>query len=296
MQTTVMEALRTLTSITSLHIDISRCRLEVPFHWFTGLQEISTSGTGGEYHNGTFENLARMVAQSPQLNSIKMKSTLRFRVPLDKSQSLHQLFQYYPKDAPPLRLRTLLLDTCLLRLDNITIPHLKHLTSLTIKNIKDTSESRPVWSIPESEEVEAEQKRWGSNLQEIWSVILKANIFLEEITVDVVPPALVTYLSSYSGLKTLKLATDGREHSDYLANQFYSKSLANHVQSLRILGIQAIYEGSWCVGDHNLSLISQCINLERLDVSVIASQVDLDPADGSPSGGPDIVVSSLTLF
>ena len=64
-----------------------------------------------------------------------------FCLPLGETQSLHQLFQYHIKDVPPLRLHRLVLDTYLVRFDDITLPHLKYLTSLSLTNIKDTSDS-----------------------------------------------------------------------------------------------------------------------------------------------------------
>jgi len=258
-----MDALRALPKMDSLHARISHCRLQVPFHWFSKLQEISIDGINGQYHTGTLENLSKMVSHSPQLHSINIKSGIRYPTPLAKTQSLHQLFQKFSKDAAPLRLRRLVLDTCLLRFDDVTLPHLKYLTSLSLTHIEDTSDPHPTYFYrvnPDSEEIKTEQRRWGSSLQEIWSALIKTDIRLEEITIDVVVPAFVAYLASYSGLRLLSLTGDGSDQkaSDDLATQFYAKPLANHVQSLRKLDIAANYEGSWCVDEHNLSLISQC--------------------------------------
>ena len=302
-QATVMDALKALPKINSLRIWIDHCRLQVPFHFISGLKEISIDGTNREYYTGTMENLAKMVAHSPQLNSIKMKSVHMFRIPFGKTQSLHQLFQYYPQDAAPLRLHRLVLDTCLLRLDAITLPHLKYLTSLSLTNIKDTSDPKPTYVSDavnyDSEEIKNEQKRWGTGLEEVWVALTKADVNLEEITIDVVVPAFIAYLASYSGLRILNLAggASNQEDSDCFATQFYAKPLANHVQSLRKLNIHATYEGLWCVGEHNLSLISRCLNLKDLGVTIISSQVDLDPVVGSPScsTGLDVIVSCYYL-
>ena len=289
-QIILVDALKTLNKLSSLNVSILHCRLRVPFHWFSDLQEISIYGIQNGiygYQTGTLENLAKMVAHSPQLNSINMKNI--YPIPLGKNQSLHQLFQYYSKDVPPLRLHRLVLDTYLVRFDDITLPHLKYLTSLSLTNIKDTSDS---------EELKAEQGRWGSSLQEIWSALIKAHIFLEEITVDFVVHTLIAYLASYSGLKILNLTSRASDQtSNDLAAQFYAKPLSNHVQSLRKLDISAIFEGLWCVDEHNLTLISQCINLKHLGVTVISSQVDPAPPAGSSSSsaGLDVIVS-VTIF
>jgi len=300
-QTILVDALKALKKTRSLHVSLRHCRLPVPFHWFPDLQEISLEGTEGwcegkHHFTGTMENLAKMVAHSPQLNSINMKHMIMFPIPLGKTQSLHQLFQYYSKDVPPLRLHRLVLDTCLVRFDDIAIHHLKYLTSLSLTNIKDTSDSTPFYSDGvnvDSEEIKAEQRRWGSSLQEIWTALIEADIFLEEIIVDFVVPALIAYLASYSGLRILNLISraSDQEISNNLAVQFYAKPLSNHVQSLRKLDISAAYEGLWCVGEHNLSLISRCVNLKHLVVSVISSQVDPAPPVGSSSSsaGLDVI-------
>jgi hypothetical protein len=96
------------------------------------LQEIFVYGTNEQYHTGTLENLSKMVSHSPQPHSITMKSVNRYRIPFKKIQSLHQLFQDCSKVALPLRLRRLVLSTCLVRLDDITLPNLRHLTSLSL--------------------------------------------------------------------------------------------------------------------------------------------------------------------
>ena len=269
-----MDALRTLTKINNLHVEIDWCRLQVPFHLFADLQEISIVGSNQEHHKGTLENLARMVSQSTQLNSITIRSEFEFWT--GKGLSLHQLFRYYPRDLPPLRLRRLVLNACQFRLDDITIPHLKYLTSLSLTNlnIKYRSNSVP---LQYSDGVNYD----SGGIQEIWSVLIKADIWLEEITIDDIFPALLEYLASYSGLRILNMTSRShlpdQKYSDHLATQFYAKPLANHVQSLRKLDIRAIHEGLWCVDNHNLPLIHQCVNLKHLGLSIISSQADLDP-------------------
>ena len=250
---TLMDAMRTLTKLTSLDFSIHLSLIEVPFHCFSGLQEFSIAGSAEEYETVTLDSLAMMVAQSPQLNSISME---RIQGSLEK---LYQLFQYYPKDAPPLRLRFLDLYNPPLLFDDVTIPHLKHLTSLRLMGIDE----------------------W--NLHEVWSALIKADAWLEKITVNCVSPAFLAYLALYSGLRVLTVHLDGDD--DSLTTQFYAESLAHHAQSLRELRICTCEEDSWCIGNHNLSLISQCVNLKHLSVTIIHSQIDKNSAD------PDIVVS-----
>jgi len=219
-------------------------------HWFSGLQDFFISWSVRQH---PLDSLAMMVAQSPQLNSISMNRHRGSLAP----EELYQLFQYYPKDVPPLRLRHLDLFDPPLRFDDVTIPHLKHLTSFSLKGI-DKSD----------------------HLQEVWSVLIKAGVWLEKITLNAVSSAFLAYLASYSGLRVLNLVLDALGRGDSLTTQFYAESLTNHAQSLRELRISTYEDDSlWCIGNHNLSLISQCVNLKHLTVGIIHSQINLDSAD-----------------
>ena len=253
-----------------------------------------------EYNHVLPSNLAKMVAHSPQLNSINMKSVHMYRILFGRTQSLHQLSQYYLQNEPPLRLHRLVLDTCQLRFDAITIPHLKYLTSLSLTKIKDTSDLKPTYESdevnPDSEEIKIEQKRWGSSLEEIWTALSKADINLEEITVDVVVPAFIAYLASYSSLRILNLT--GRA-----SNQKPTTLPPNFMQSLwpitfslsENLTFVLLTKDCGVSASINLSLISQCLNLEELGVSIISSQVELVPVVGSSSCSTclDVIVSVI---
>ncbi|KAF8953674.1 hypothetical protein BDZ97DRAFT_1679083, partial [Flammula alnicola] len=276
-QKTVMDALKTLPNLRCLHVTIPNCKIPLSLDSISGLREISIVGTSEQYHEDTLDSLAKLVAKTPELISIEISSNWRYSQPINKTQSLHQVFKYYPVNASPLRLRHLGLKVCLVRLDEITMPHLRHLTSLNLTNIEDPN-MRPRYAMGEEQEetqILKEQKRYGSSLQDVWKMLTQADVRLEEITVDVVVPSFLDYLSSYSGLKKLNLTPGGffeGTRSDAMASEFFATPFAKHTRSLQELDIGALYEGSWCFGPHNIFAISNCQNLRKLRMSVISNE------------------------
>ncbi|KAF8152365.1 hypothetical protein B0H34DRAFT_724892 [Crassisporium funariophilum] len=267
--TTVMDALRTLPNLRSLHINIDHCKEELRLDKLIGLHAISISGTASKHYEQIMEHLSRMIAGSPQLTSITMASNYGRRATptkpqcTTKPQSLHHLVKYYPKDTAPLRLRFLSMQTYFVCLDKITMPHLKFLTSLELKNIVYTPESNRM-----------KEERFESTPNDIWSMLAQGASRLEEISVhNQIVPSFLKYLKSYSGLKKLKLRIgrfeDGSD-SDQIALQFYGNALDNHTTSLENLDILARFEGSWYFGAHNQALISKCTKIKELHMCVVA--------------------------
>ncbi len=267
-QTIVVKALSSLPNLCSATFAVAFCKVLLPFHLFPALRQISLVGTCEIYHDDTLDNLAKLVAKTPSLNSIDISSNWRYNQPINKSQSLHELFKYYPRSAPPLRLRHLGLTACLVRFDELTLPHLRQLTSLELTSIEDPYTRQRYVLEDEYEEGELlnEQKQYGSSLDDVWTTLKDAEIHLEEITVDVVVPAFLDYLQSYSGLKKLIMKpggfTDGIR-SDAMASEFFATSLVKHRASLQDLAIQALYEGGWCFSASNISMISGCQGLKH---------------------------------
>ena len=123
---------------------------------------------------------------------------------------------------------------------------MKYLTSLSLTNIKDKSDQEPTYESdgvnPDSKEIKSEHKHWGSGLEEVWAASTKADVNLEEITVDVVVPAFIAY-----------------------------------PQSLRKLDIRATEEGLWCIDFSvpQLGIISSQVDLDP----VVASPSSLTGLD-----------------
>jgi len=281
-QEAVMKALKTLPNLRVLLLDISHCTIPLTLHDLSGIQEISVCGV--KYHDDTLDNIAKLVAWSPKITSIEMLSDWRYRPLVDKSQSLHQIFKYYPQSSPPLQLRRLSLKNSLVKLDDVTLPHLQNLTSLSLVNIDDPYKKRSRWGTPEPPNPQRvqEQKKYGSSLDDIWKTLKFSKIHLEDLTLDVVVPSFLDYLASYSGLKKLQLTAGGfldGTISDSTAKQFFSAPLTNHIQSLEDLGIIAPFEGSWCFGPCNLPVISRCTNLKKLRMTIISGQLYPPPGN-----------------
>ncbi|KAF8152366.1 hypothetical protein B0H34DRAFT_114298 [Crassisporium funariophilum] len=289
---TVLDALRTLPNLRSLHININHCNAELRLDKLIGLQEISLRGTKTQYYGQIMEHFSRMIANSPQLTSIVIASYYKHPSLLSTTKSLHHLFQYYPQDAKPLRLRSLSLETYCIPFDQITMPHLKYLTSLTLKNIFDTSGGSSLHLAQGTQNSESnpnEEERFGSTQNEIWSMLAQAAIQLEEICVDQVVSNFLKYLESYSGLRKLKLRI-GRlgRHSDQIASHFYESALNNHLTSLEKLDIVPRYEGLWCFGAHNQTLISKCTKIKELHMCVISPQI-MSEADTQEPSTTDVI-------
>lgn len=312
-----MNALKTYSNLQSLSVELQNCRIEIPFHHFTALRHISVYCVGEDalrpvYHTKSFENLIKMISQSPLLEWIDFTNSYNYKRRQISTRSLHQLFERYPEDGngniPPLRLKRLSLASCLVRLDDeIVMRHLKYLTSLTLEDLlepltplrygddsddlirySDDDDDNPIFK-----DVLATQNRWGSSYEDIWRTICNAGLRLEEITLYVVPPAFVDYIGSYSGLKKLVIGTGGFKDevtSDKAGRKFY-KVLEKHAGSIEELDIDAYYQGSWCFGHHNKALLSTLQNLKTLSMKVKPS--DLVPK--SELGHQDIIVSSFKL-
>lgn len=299
-----MDALKSLPNLRHLQIAFSKADIPLEVNALRGLQEIaiSTETTTQPHQDRIFENLAKAIAQNPGLTSIDICGIRHYgNTKANKFQSLHQFFKYYPASTPLLRLRKLRLRSLLLRLDDVTLPHLAYLTSLSLENIDDpfnpTSYSRRFGNddfAQKHPELMADRKRYGSPLLDVWKALQTAGIHLEEIIIDTVPSAFLDYLSSYSGLSTLDLGPGGfedGESSDAMAIHFYNGRLETHAQSLEDLRIMAYFEGLWCYGPHNVRSISNLTNLKHLGMSVRSSELVGHDKIADPSR-PDAIVSS----
>lgn len=245
--------------------------MDIPFHMFQGLRHIHVMNIR-ENQPQTFDNIKKMIAQSPRLNSISVHGHWEGRI---GKASLHELFKHYPSNAPPLCIHSLAITYFLVRLDEVTLPHLRHLTSLDIDDMIDPTEPPEPWRSPLPLDAIMHQNRYGSSHEEVWTMVFQAGLQLEEISTHRVCPAFLDYLGSYSGLKKLRLVPEGFRDgasSNRAASRFY-ESIRKHAQSLEELDICALYEDAWCINNRNpssglFSIISTCPNLKELHVKV----------------------------
>jgi len=301
-QDIVIEALKSFTSLQTLDLDLKECKISLRLHDITTLHAISLTNIDYSRHaEEIYDNFAKMVSKSPNLTSVDILPVKNFSKPTPPTHSLHQVFKYYPADAPPLRLRHIGLNACLLRLDHTTLRHLKTLKSLQLTAIIDPY-APPYDGYETNIDNGEEQKRVGSSLADIWKTMEAQGIWLEAIHHEDVCPEFLDYLSSYSGLKSLNVRPDpwhkGLPYSNPLATRFFANPgpLFNHLQTLENLHIEPRYEGDWCFDSHNASAVAACINLRTFGMSVLSSRVrysdDAEPlANGDNPDRKNAVVS-----
>ncbi|KIM42284.1 hypothetical protein M413DRAFT_444714 [Hebeloma cylindrosporum] len=287
-QKDVMAALKTLHNLRVLNVETGHFKFPLPIHDLSNIQEISVHDTSTNYSTQIFDNLAKLVSRNPKITSIDIAGSSRYSVdPIDKNPSLHWIFENYPQKSSPLRLHQLSLTYCFLKLDSVTLPHLQHLTSLSLITIQEPYSRRVRWRSDGASDLERSKEKlaYGSSLDDVWKALKLSRIYLQELVLDVVVPSLLDYLASYSGLKKLWIIPgifrDGSS-SDSMASQFFlSTSFINHVQSLEDLSITAIYEGFWCFGPWNEGVISRCTKLKALKMAIVSVQLyPPEDADG----------------
>ncbi len=129
----------------------------------------------------------------------------------------------------------------------LTVPHLHHLTSLRI-HIDDVA-------------------------PEFWSALRIEKICLQDVSVDIVNDALLEYLESYSGVKSMILVP---KQSVDVSFRFWSEILPKHADTLLELWVQPNFKwthnskrsGGWNLDTRSLDAIRQCKRLEILRVQV----------------------------
>lgn len=241
-----------------------------------------------KYGEATYESLANLISKNSHITSIELSGDYYGKdADHDVSLTLHQLFKHCTSHVPPLRLKHLGLDHCLMRLDEVTLPHLKNLTSLNITFLEDPNFMGDKWQT----EDRIRRQKFGSTPEDIWNILRTAQIYLEAITVDDVPPSFIDYMSSYGGLKKglrkLHLSPKKWEThalSDEIANRFFAEAFMIHAPYLEDLRITPQYEGLWCFGPRNTELLSKCINLRKVRLSVLLANIKQENGQASSNG------------
>ncbi|EDQ99657.1 uncharacterized protein LACBIDRAFT_295924 [Laccaria bicolor S238N-H82] len=260
--TAVMDAVKTLPRLESLEIIVgSPDAADLQLQSLHNLQSIKISAPNKEYFVNIIEPLSLLIANSPNLHTLHVGPTY------GPAASFHHILRHCPPNFV-LPLKHLGLHGFSLKLDRITLPHLQRLTSLTLLNAR-TSESDPNGAYVGKEE--------SSHPDEIWAILKTTDVRLIDIDVNHISTTLLDYISSYSGLKTLRLVPlnlETLEQSDLAANQFYNLCLGKHTSSLEELVVMAGYEGEWCLGDQALAVISLCKKLKILGGKLVSASLD----------------------
>jgi hypothetical protein len=181
------------------------------------------------------------------------------------AHGLQKLFSSSPRRNPAHRLRYLALTNVLVQFDKVTLSHLVNLTSFKLSSLPYTSN--------------------GADLNhDLWVAFSQSGICLEELEVGLsaMTDSLIDYLASFSGLKKLKLSIPdfgNQASSEESAVKFWSNGFPNHVDTLQDFSLHACYDGQWCFGRHNHSLIAKCIKLEQLTIGVLPRDIPSQESD-----------------
>ena len=269
----VMEFLASCPSLHVFEVELTHLKVAVTLDRMQGLREISFTydyrfPPAEPVKVQTYNNLTKLLASRPasQINQLSVVLT-----------SLHEIFPFFTPEVEPLQLKDLRMYTSMIKLDPLTIPHLRHLTCLHLLNMMVPSKPWKVNLIPISpgnasaQEVKQEDCISSKMLNDFWLALQRAGIFLKEIKVDSINDGLLGYLTCYTGLTKLGIEScflPSPESSDPLAKLFFAESLASHVETLEELNVKAQDEDLWCFGEHNVSAFSRCMGLKTLSVFV----------------------------
>ena len=244
LQVTIWRSIKALPNLRHLtiHPAFSECPLDL--HALKELESITIFGTPRTGPEKFLDNLAKLCALSPKLTSLEVYHERGRKV-----LTLHDLFHMRNNKSPPLQLRHLGLHSCSVRLDKVTLWHLRHLTSLNLKS-------------------NYVSPGFANSAGEFWRHFIGSGIHLQELKHDFITTSLIDYLSSYSGLKKLRLTVDESDECLAVADPFFNTCLLNHVDTLEELILIAHSVSSWNFCSNNSRGISKCAKLKLLAMTV----------------------------
>ncbi|KAF8994424.1 hypothetical protein BDQ17DRAFT_1431081 [Cyathus striatus] len=254
-----MTSLKTLT----LDMDFEIRDSIIQLHSLPPLQNLTirSSVTTAISTNGSIQGLPELIAKSSnKLRHLDIQSWCWYG---NEASSFYSMVQR----ASPLRITHLTLEGPMVTPKKELIPHLQALESICLRHLPRESYVR-------------------SETEDTWTCLQSAKIHLRQITITLPTQHFLTYLRSYSGLKSLtvegiELGTRPMEQQPYkdlavefyqnMPFDFYQDALSKHVNSIESLAILPINEGHWCFGEHSIWCISALVNLRQLSVAVIAA-------------------------
>jgi hypothetical protein len=140
-------------------------------------------------------------------------------------------------------------------LNEITLPHLRSLTSLELHS-------------------------YPGDVGQLWRSLLAEGIQLTELITERISDELLCYLALYSGLKTLQIESMSPDLTN-LVDKLFRDVLSRHMDTLETLYLRTWFEGPWCFGQSNADLILKCQKLSVLSMSVEYNLWDKDKSDKS---------------
>jgi hypothetical protein len=165
-----------------------------------------------------------------------------------------------------LKITHLNLSGLVVKFDASALRHLRSLISLTIVDIFSPYDETTEYQGPDF------------FAQKIWSTLQSEKIHLQELVTDDAQPALIEYLTSFSGLRRLRLTWTSSYRTppwvyNRLAIHFYEQGLPNHISFLESLEVRSSYEGKWCFGNHCSNVIKKGTRLTLLELSINSEDI-----------------------
>lgn len=195
--------------------------------------------------------LGRLLAKCPNMSTLEIKTT-------ENSQlRFHHLLAYISPIQQPLPLEHLCLSglsICVADIHSI-LPHIKGLKILELYgNSSIVSTGVPAHS-PNGE---------------IWLALRQAAIFVMYLTTDIVDETFIAYISSFRGLRKLKLMhntlNDPHQPS---TNLIFNSILVMHCQSLIKVDFENRRDVTWPLDERYCDILIGCHRLRRLSISMI---------------------------
>lgn len=298
-----MNALESLQSLRSVRIELDWARIPLPLHRLRNIHDITiidskpSTDSGNAYE--IYRNLGKMISRSPRLIGIDIQRGDYDSAHADISASLHQLFWCYPTSRVPLRLNRLVMGRMFVKLDRLTLPHFHHLKSLDLSHMLEPYHMPNInpeytydgpFSSP-CTQLHASQNLVGSSIDDIWLALTDLSVELEVIKVRKVTMGLLSYLETYCGVKKLHALSSSSSTTpaecDELASRFFGTSLGRHAQTIDALDIEAVNDGLWCFGSHNMTVIASCTNLLSLGITMSSLLLKASLCDAEPTLGSE---------
>ena len=230
------------------------------------MKRISLSSYHVDRPRDIISGLAGLIAICPQLVHLEIILGFYYGTMVSpETPTLHDLLSKVPEEHP-LQLTHLALNRTGICFDSFTLPHLRSLISLDLRNLPATS-YRMEDAVLTSERLER-----ASSTSDICSILKQEGIYLKHVIVSDV--GVFDYLCSYSGLETLDLCSmrfSTVEESNTSALTFYKAVLPQLVHSLQVLKIRPNHEGRWCFNPEDVFqsvVFSQCNKLRSLSVAL----------------------------
>ncbi|EDR03570.1 uncharacterized protein LACBIDRAFT_331353 [Laccaria bicolor S238N-H82] len=269
----VTDALASLPALEDLHLSVWLAP-DSPCVQFQRLSNLKKFTVISDFNNRTavIRTVAGLIGwNQPELTNITIVDDGYYS---DGYAPTLQDFLAETSSSVCLKITHLNLSGLFVKFDAGALRHLRSLISLTIMNISSPYDETTEYQGPEF------------LAQKIWSTLRSEKIHLQELVTDNAQPALVEYLTSFSGLRRLRLTRTSSYHtpqqvsnqlatqvSNQLAIHFYEQGLENHISFLEALEVHSSYEGMWCFGKHCSNIIKKATRLSLLELSINSEDI-----------------------